>query len=817
MSAISLVADEAGPAGCFHCGLPLPRDGHYHARILGQERALCCAGCEAVACAIVAAGHESFYRLRDRPAANTQSLVPAFLREAKVYDDRRVQRRFVRELDAHEREAELLLEGIRCAACVWLNERHLCAQPGVLEAEINYATQRARVRWDSRVTQLSDILRAVAAIGYLAHPYDALQANALLERERMTLLKRFLIAGLLSMQVMMSAFALYAGDRYGIAPDLRLLIEWSSAVLTVPVLLYSAAPFFVGAWRDLRLKRVGMDVPVASALLLAYLGSLWHTLSGAGAVYYESVGMFVVLLLGARYLELMARRRALHESERRARLAPAQATRLVGDDEESVAVADLAVGDMVRVRPGDTIPADGVIVAGASSVNEALVTGESLPRLRAVGARVIGGSVNVESPLEIRVERVGEDSLLAAVLRLVTRAQADKPAIAQLADRLAGQFVWGVLLLAVATAFYWLSTAPERALANLIAVLVVSCPCALSLATPAASVAAATRLMTLGLLPTRARALETLAQVTHVVFDKTGTLTEGRLTLTRVVAFTGEEAEWRQLAASLEAHSEHPMAQAIRAGWNAARLPASEVRSRPGAGLSAVISGRRVAIGTAEYLAAETGFRSLETPIEIFDGVGGSIAWLAVEGVIVCAFLCADHLREDAAQTIDTLRARGVRVSLFSGDRCEEVTRVAQALGIADHAGGLAPADKLARLRDLQAQGAVVAMLGDGVNDAPVLAQAQVSIAIGGGAPLAAQSADLVLLGEHLAPFTQALGLARRMLRVIRQNLVWALAYNVCALPLAAAGLVPPWLAALGMSASSVLVIANAARLGRGD
>jgi Cu2+-exporting ATPase len=815
MSVATLTEAVAGEAGCFHCGLPLPQDDLYHARILGQERVMCCAGCQAVARAIVAAGHESFYNLRDRPAANTQALVPAFLREAQVYDDPRVQRRFVRELDAHEREAELLLEGIRCAACVWLNERHLHAQPGVLEAEINYATQRARVRWDSRITQLSSLLKAVAAIGYLAHPYDALQAQALLERERKALLKRFLVAGLLSMQVMMSAFALYTGDWYGIAPDLRLLIEWFCAVLTVPVLFYSAAPFFAGALRDLRLQRVGMDVPVAAALLIAYLGSLWHTISGAGAVYYESVGMFVFLLLGARYLELMARRRALQESERRARLAPAQATRVVGANEETLPVADLGVGDVVRVRPGETIPADGVIIAGSSSVNEALITGESLPQLRTVGAQVIGGSVNVESPLEIRVERVGDDTLLAAVLRLVARAQGDKPAIAQLADRLAGYFVVVVLLLAVGTVFYWLNAAPQQALASVIAVLVVSCPCALSLATPAATVAAATRLMALGLLPTRARALETLAQVTQVVFDKTGTLTEGCFTLSRVVVFSGAEADWRQLAASIEAHSGHPLAQAIRAGWNGAPLAASDVHAQAGAGLSALIEGHRVVIGTAGYLVTQTGCAPTAAQTEMLDGAGCSVAWLAVDGVIVCAFLCMDRLRKDAAATVCALAEQGVRVSLLSGDRPEEVARVAAVLGIADHQGGLAPADKLARLRALQQPGAVVAMVGDGVNDAPVLAQAQVSIAIGAGAPLAAQSADAVLLGEHLTPLSEALKLARRMRGVIRQNLVWALLYNAVALPLAAVGLVPPWLAALGMSASSVLVVANAGRLAR--
>ncbi len=793
---------------CFHCGQPVPPGASYRVEILGERQDMCCAGCQAVAQAIVDNGLDDFYRHRTAPAPQARELVPEALKRLDLYDSPAIQEGFVGSDEAAHKTASLILEGITCAACVWLNERHVRALPGVVDFQVNYSTHRARVVWDDSRLQLSDILKAIASIGYVAHPFDPGRQEALQKKERSAALRRLAVAGLGAMQVMMLAVAMYAGDYSGMDDQLRSFMRWVSLLLTVPVVFYSAQSFFVSAWRDLRRLQFSMDVPVSLAIGGAFSASVWHTLQGQGEVYYDSVCMFTFFLLASRFLEQGARHKAGQAAEALVKLLPAVATRIVDGRHQEVAVAELAPGDDVMVRPGDTVPADGTVRVGESSVDESLLTGESLPRPKAPGDPVTGGSVNVESPLVFRVEKVGEDTLVSGIVRLLDRAQTEKPRLAQLADRVAGWFVFALLVVAGGVAGWWMMTDPSRAFTITLSVLVVTCPCALSLATPTAITAATGTLTRLGLLTTRGHALETLAQATTVLFDKTGTLTRGELRLARAIPLGAVDmARAKALAAGLELGSEHPVAKVLLAASDVP-LPLDNLRSRPGRGMAGELDGTTYRIGAPEYAAAIYGGVVPPSPVEpgtqvLLSSTEGPLAW----------FILEDSPRDDAADAVALLKAQGLKVAICSGDAERPVAAVAAAVGIDSWQSAMQPADKLEYVHRLQSAGEVVVMVGDGVNDAPVLAGAQVSVAMGSGAQLAHASADMVMLSERLAILAQGFEGARRTRSIIRQNLAWAVLYNAAAVPLAAAGLVAPWMAALGMSASSLVVVFNALRL----
>lgn len=772
---------------------------------------MCCAGCQAVARAIVDGGLTDFYRYRTEPPRTPQELVPDALREMQLYDRPELQGSFVEQDSDNLREASLILEGIVCAACVWLNEQHVNALPGVQEFRINYSTHRARVKWDDSRIHLSAILQAISEIGYIAHPFDPGRQEKIQKEERRTFMRRIAVAALGSMQVMMMAVALYAGDYEGMEVDVRNFLRWVSMLLTLPVVLYSAQPFFKAAWRDLKRRQLGMDVPVALAIGGAFAASAWSTVLGLDEVYFDSVCMFTLFLLSGRFLEMGARHRAGQAAEELVRLLPATATRLRGDEEERVPVADLAPGDRVLIKPGEPVPADGIVIEGSSAADESLLTGESLPQLKRPGDELVGGAVNVESPLVMRVEKVGGDTVLASITRLLDRAQTEKPRVAQMADRVAGWFVAVILLLALGVAGYWALHDPAHAFRITLSVLVVTCPCALSLATPAAVTAATGALTRLGVLTTRGHALETLAHATHMIFDKTGTLTEGRLQLDQVVVLRGlSEAECHRIAAVVEMGSEHPVAQALRSGL--LDLPrGAETRSVAGEGIEAVLDGQRYRVGTPEFVAALS--RGAPRLPETLAGRGSTQVVLGDTQGLLAVFVFQDKARAGARDTVEGLRALGIEVQLLSGDHEHPVAELARELGIETWRARARPQDKLAHIQALQAAGATVAMVGDGVNDAPVLAGAPVSLAMGSGTQLAHATADMVLLSEQLPHLVEAVIMARRTLAIIRQNLVWALVYNLTALPLAMVGWVAPWMAAIGMSSSSLLVVLNALRL----
>lgn len=791
---------------CFHCGLPVPFGASYEVKVLGEARPMCCHGCQAVAEAIVAGGLESFYEHRTAPSRRVEDLVPDELRQMELYDQEKLQQGFVHQESEQLRSASLILEGITCAACVWLSERHVKSLEGVLEFSVNYSSHRARVRWDSSRIQLSDILKAIAAIGYIAHPFDPGRQEALYKKERALALRRLAVAGIGGMQVMMLAVPLYGGAEGQMMHFLR----WVSLLIAGVVVAYSSRSFIESALRDIRARRVGMDVPVALAIVLAYLASIWATLTQGEEVYFDSVTMFTLFLLATRFMEMGARHRAGEAAEALVKMLPATATRVRDGQHEAVAVADLVLGDELLVRPGETIPADGTLIEGESSVDESLLTGESLPRAKTLGASLIGGSLNVESPILMRVERLGEDSLISAIVRLLDRAQAEKPAIALMADRVAAWFVFGLLLLASLVAIWWSFYAPERAFMVTLAVLVVSCPCALSLATPAALAVATGSLTRQGLLITRGHALETLARVSHVVFDKTGTLTLGELRLKEVTPLRGQtREEVLALAAGLEQRSEHPVAKLLAV--QVTEPPqASEVSARPGHGVQGLINGRLHRIGSPAFVTELASNTAIE-PVP--ESAGSTRIALGDEEGLLAWFELSDQVRKDAAETVAALEAQGIEVSILSGDGPGAVAEVAGRLGIKHYEGSLRPEDKLERLKELQSKGAVVLMVGDGVNDAPVLAGAQVSLAVGAATQLAQASSDMVLLSRQLGTILCGIQTARATTKIIRQNLGWSLAYNLSAIPLAAMGWIVPWMAALGMSLSSLLVVLNAMRL----
>ena len=797
---------------------------------------MCCAGCEAVAHAIVANGLDDYYRHRDALPESPREALPMALQEAGLFDHPDMQQQFVARIEdgeGHEYEAALIIEGITCAACVWLNEQHLARLAGVTAVHINYATRRARIRWDDRRLRLSEIIAAVAAIGYRAYPYDTTRADALARSERRAALWRLFVAGFGMMQVMMYALPAYLADKGSMTPDIEQLMRWASLTLTLPVILYSARPFFVSAWRDLRLGRAGMDVPVALGVGAAFGASVWATFRGSGAVYFDSVTMFLFFLLTGRYLELMARQEATRGIENLARALPAFASKLPcypALDSERVAANALIVGDVVLVRPGESIPVNGEVLDGLSAADEALLTGESVPVAKCRGDMVCAGSINIESPLIVRVCEVGAQTRLAAIQRLAERAAAEKPQLVRIADRVAARFVVVLLVLACVSALLWSWFDPVRTLEVFVAVLVVSCPCALSLATPAALTVATGALSRMGVLVTRAHAIETLARARHFVFDKTGTLTEGRLALVDCLPLGVPTVEAAlELAGALEQGSEHPIARALcTAAANTASntsaaqpLPTMEVhelRAATGAGIEASIESiaskapERMRIGSLEYAGALHGM-SLPEAAQAWVEAGGTVVALASREGWLALFRLSDTLRREARAMVDGLRSAGVNLSILSGDSPLAVGQVAASLDIADAHGGLSSTAKHAFIERLQEQGAIVAMVGDGVNDAPVLAQAQVSIAMGGGTDLARSQGDIVLLSDNLAHLAAGIALARRTLAIVRQNLAWAAAYNLVAIPLAMAGMITPAIAGIGMSASSLLVVLNALRL----
>lgn len=722
-----------------------------------------------------------------------------------LYDRPEADQVYVRHEGA-QRAIQLMVEGIRCGGCAGSIERNMRSVPGVHSVQVTVATGRVELAWTAGQVRLSELLARLAATGYAPHPLGSVAAHDAGIRERRTALKRLLVAGVGMMQVMMFAFALYAEADFEMEPAIAGLLRWISLVTIAPVVGYAGWPFFLSGWRNLKDRRLGMDVPVSLAILLAFGASLWNTWRGTGTVYYDSVAMFIFFLSIARFVEMGARHQAATVSEALALLVPAEATRIVNGRTERVAVAALRTGDRVLVAKGAAVPADGRVAAGNTQFDESLLTGEGAPVARAVGGNVIAGTINLDRPVEVLIGAIGADTVLAGIVRLLEHARGTRPRIALAADRAARWFVTGILGAVILVAAVWLAIDPSRAFAITLSMLVVTCPCALALATPTAIAASIGTLGRWGILVTRPDAIEALARAQRIVFDKTGTLTAGPSRLANTALRGDLSAErCRALAAALERGSRHPLAAAFRSFEDPA-LVATELREVDGAGVQGVIDGDLYRLGRLDFV--------LGTPAAADPERDASArVWLAAKTQLLASFDADDRLRAGSREVCDELRALGLEIEIASGDSAERVRPIARALGVHNFASRLTPADKLAHIRAIQRQSPGVIMVGDGVNDAPVLAAAGVSIALQSGTALAQSSADFILFGASLEALPRAIAVARRSHRVIRQNLLWAAIYNAVAVPLAALGWIAPWLGALGMSLSSIVVVLNARRI----
>ncbi|HGG60440.1 MAG TPA: heavy metal translocating P-type ATPase, partial [Gammaproteobacteria bacterium] len=740
---------------CFHCGLPLPAGEAPSLDFSGEQRRFCCEGCKSVCRAIIDSGNGDYYRYREQTAKTTDARELArLLSRFNLYDNPEVQKDFIREGESW-REAWLILEEIRCAACLWLNERTLRRLDGVIDVQMDYTAQQARVRWDPDRLQLSEILSAIAAIGYVAHPFDPRYREALNEEMRQRSDKRIIFAAILGMVVMQTAIGSYffgapvEGKGY---PLWITLSRWSSLLATGAILAYPGQTFFRNAWRDIRNRSAGMDAPVALGLGLAWLGSLWATVTGQGEVYYESIAMFVLFILLARRLELRARIEATALLDRLGRVIPATARRITDQGVSEVAVVELRPGDRIALSPGETVPVDGQLLSPRSSFDESLLSGEAKPVTHVEGDEIVGGAINIEQPIEIEVGRASRDSTLAQLQQLARKSLASKPSYVDLAEKVAGKFVAAILLLAALTVAFWAWVDPAHALGRGIAVLIVTCPCALALASPVALSLCASGLNRFHMAALRMASIETVHQVDTVALDKTGTLTTGKPEVAGVLPLRSLDRDrLLRIAAAMEKGSEHPFAHALKtAAEGLPPIEATAIVHHPGEGVEAMIEGERWRLGGEAF--------ALGAPNGAVDA--GAAEGLRKQGLsVLCLsngegpqalFSIADPLREGVDAFLRAVRQPwapsfpeklwrlirpgsrgrdGRRVVILSGDHPDSVQAVGDRLGVDMALGGLTPEKKLAWLRREQRRGHRLMMVGDGVNDAPVLAAADVSMA----------------------------------------------------------------------------------------
>jgi Cu2+-exporting ATPase len=804
---------------CFHCGERALEGNRWSLHIDGEEQPMCCPACKAVADTIIGSGLKDYYRHRTAlPEISPQQKRSAnddVREELKLYDEMAIQQSFVQRFEGERTEAEaiLVISGISCAACAWLIEHRLQQLENIVSVNLNLTTHRLMVRWLDEKVKLSQIFEEIHQLGYQAHPFSATEAEEQRIQESTTAFRRLAVAGFATMQVMMLAVPLYVGELQGILIQYEVFLRAASMLFATVVVLYSARPFFNAALRDLRTRHLTMDVPVSIAILLAYFASVWSTVNQGPEIYFDSVCMFTFFLLTGRFFEMRARHRMTQAGNNLLDLMPPAAIKSTPDGNIVIASSDIQVNDLLLIKPGQQIPADGIIESGSSAVDEAALTGEYLPVDKVIGDRLIGGTHNVESQLLMRVTATGVEAELNTVMRLMDRAQQEKPAIAIFADKVASRFVAAVLIIASSIAIAWSFIDPSQAFWITLAVLVVTCPCALSLATPTALTAATASLREQGFLISKGHVLEGLNQIDRIIFDKTGTLTRGELTLTQSLPASLNvalsEAQALKIAATLEQYSNHPIARAFTSTDVFDTANIKQVTGQGSEGQLCNIdqfASATYRIGRADFAFPQ---KSLSPPIN------DERQWilLADQDQPLYWFALTDTLRQGAVPMIRQLKTWGISVSMLTGDPSAQAEAVAKALDIDDVHKGLSPADKLELASNWQQQGERLMMVGDGINDVPTLARADIAVAIGQASDLTKTNADAVITNNNLTTLLQAISKGRKSTLIIRQNIYWALLYNILALPLAATGFIPPWAAAIGMSVSSLIVVGNALRL----
>ncbi len=788
---------------CFHCHEAIPKGLDITLTHQTHTHAFCCEGCKAVCHAIYEQGLEDYYTYRSENAERVYPLVPEQLDALVLYDEPAV----LAEISEHQgemRQIALSVEGMTCAACAWLIEKKLLANKGVKRIDVNATSHRAHITWDDSQIKLSSLLKQLAELGFKSYPFQEDASNAYNQQKAKGFLRRLGVAGLMTMQVMMFAFAMYFGMFADMEADFEAYFRVISMALATPVILYSALPFLTSAITALKARYLNMDLPVSLAIFGAYFASCYATFTHTGEVYFESITMFTFLLLLGKYLEFRARLKAAESTANLHKLQPFTATLINTDGSHQVVSAKaLSKGDRILVRAGETIPADAKVVNGVSSTDESMITGEHEAVEKHTGSQIFAGSINHDGVLEAQINRIGQDTLLNQIIRLQKEALDNKPKIAMLTDRIAQWFVAGLLLFASITAIAWYHVDPSQAFWVTIAVLVATCPCALSLAIPTALTCSVGRLSSQGLLIKKGHVLETMAGITDVCFDKTGTLTLGKFTITEQTTLSHEYAEelLDGLAYAIEQHSEHPIAKAftVKPDQNCA---VTDVKVVAGFGITGRFKKHTVAMGKNHWFASAGG-----NPHVV----------LYIDGAPVRSYVLADEIRPGAKNVIAQLKAQGITAHMITGDHLDAAQKVADALGIEHIKAGQLPEDKLEYVKGLQAQHKVVAMLGDGINDSPVFNAAHVSLAMEAGADMSKNTADVVILNDTLPHLNFLHKMACQTKRIIKQNLTISLCYNLTILPLAALGWVAPWMAVIGMSASSIVVITNSLRLARSD
>lgn len=801
---------------CFHCLQPLPADGGYRVVLNNQQHQVCCYGCQAVAETIAQQNLLHFYQYRDTSNPLQIPLIPEELQQLTAYDDEQLQQQFTR-VDGDARSINLSIEGMTCSACAWLIEQHVSRLPGILQVQVNATTERVNVRWLPSTVKLSAILQAIAELGYRALPFQAANQEQEFKQRRRYFVTRLGVAGLATMQVMMLAVGLYFGVVSDLDPQLRQFMWWISLFMATPVLLYSAQPFYISAIRSIQAGQPNMDVPVTFALLSAYGASAYATFINEGEVYFESVAMFTFFLLVGRYFELLARQKAVSAASNLVKLLPAIAQRETAVGEaESVAVSHLQVGDVIHVMPGATVPADGELLSSSAGVNESILTGESRVVNKRQSDTVLAGSINQNQAIRVKVTAIQQETVLASIIELQDLALSRKPKLARVAERMASKFVVRILMLAAATFLIWTVIDPAEAFWVTLSVLVATCPCALALAAPTAVTGAIHKLNKAGILLRNADVLQILPDVKTVFVDKTGTLTTGEFKLQEFYihqkpdSLSFSESKLKALVQALENHSEHPIATALR-HLTSERATLTDITNETGFGIDATWEYESdksvpVRIGSLRYIQQwHPDFKPSLNQCQVF---------LATDDKVLAELHVGDKLREDAKATILAMQTAGIEVIMLTGDRLELAEVVASELGIKQVFADLLPADKLEKLSAAQQHGAV-AMIGDGLNDGPVLAQADVSITFGHAADLARTAADVVLLRNQFSALDQFRTITLKARNILRQNILWALIYNIGILPVAMAGFVTPYIAAIGMSLSSLIVLVNSLRLYR--
>jgi Cu2+-exporting ATPase len=809
---------------CFHCGEIALEGNRWCLDIDGEEQTMCCPACKAVAEMIIGSGLKDYYKHRTAlPEISPQQKRTAsddVREELKLYDEIAIQHPFVirttNEQQHVEAEAVLVISGISCAACAWLIEHRLNQLEHVVSANLNLTTHRLMIRWLDAGIKLSHIFEEIHQLGYQAHPFSATEAEHQRIQESKTAFRRLAVAGFATMQVMMLAVPLYVGALQGILVQYEIFLRAASMLFATFVVLYSARPFFSAAVRDLKTRHLTMDVPVSIAILLAYFASVWSTFNQGPEIYFDSVCMFTFFLLTGRFFEMRARHRMTQAGNNLLDLMPSAAIKSSPEGDIVIPASDIQVGDFLIIKPGQQIPADGIVESGISAVDEAALTGEYLPIDKSPGDALIGGTHNVESQLLMRVTATGVDAELNTIMRLMDRAQHEKPAIAIFADKVASRFVAAVLIIASSIAIIWSFIDPSQAFWITLAVLVVTCPCALSLATPTALTAATASLREQGFLISKGHVLEGLNQIDRIVFDKTGTLTRGELSLEQAIPASAnismDEQQALKIAATLEQYSNHPIARAFNSISYYATNNIEQITGKGVKGQLINIENKEnqedtvYRIGRADFAYPQ---QHLTPPMN------DDRQWLllADNNQPLYWFALSDSLRQGAVPMIKQLKAWGIKISILTGDPSAQVEAVATALAIDDVHKGLSPAQKLEFASNWQQQGERLMMVGDGINDVPTLARADIAVAIGQASDLTKTNADAVITNSNLTTILHALSKGKQSSNIIRQNIYWALLYNVLALPLAATGFIPPWAAAIGMSVSSLIVVGNALRL----